>query len=184
MLPTDDKARKALPILTFLTEYFPDVIVELTKLCVQGNIQHNPELAPTDIKWAREKSTDQMNTAFRHMFDRKRGVHFDSDGQRHIIKSVWRNMAQAQLDIEAARQDALGEAATSGMDDDVKRFTPLPAMKRGDEIVRKGQIWRCFAGEVASTRTRIACKCGWCGEVGDLKRATARTHPFCPDCGA
>jgi hypothetical protein len=23
-LPTDDKARKALPILTYLTEYFPD----------------------------------------------------------------------------------------------------------------------------------------------------------------
>jgi hypothetical protein len=103
MLPTDDKLRKALPIFTFLVEYFPDVIVELTKLCVQGNIQHNPELAPNDIKWAREKSTDQMNTAFRHMFDRARGVHFDSDGVRHIIKSVWRNMAQAQLDIEAFR---------------------------------------------------------------------------------
>jgi hypothetical protein len=101
MLPTDDKLRKALPIFTFLVEYFPDVIVELTKLCVQGNIQHNPELAPTDIKWAREKSTDQMNTAFRHMFDRARGLHFDSDGVRHIIKAVWRNMAQAQLDIEA-----------------------------------------------------------------------------------
>jgi hypothetical protein len=113
MLPTDDKLRKALPIFTFLVEYFPDVIVELTKLCVQGNIQHNPELAPTDIKWAREKSTDQLNTAFRHMFDRGRGLHFDSDGVRHIIKSVWRNMAQAQLDIEEHRRQSVTEVSTA-----------------------------------------------------------------------
>jgi len=103
MLPTDDKLRKALPILTFLVEYFPDVIIELTQLCVAGNIQHNPELAPTDIKWAREKSKDQLNTAFRHLFDRARGVHYDADKIAHLTKTAWRSMAQRQLDIEAER---------------------------------------------------------------------------------
>ena len=103
-LPMADAERKALPILTFLCEYFPDAIVELTKLCVQGNIQHNKELAPTDIKWAREKSADQLNTAFRHIFERKCGVVKDTDGQYHAIKAMWRCGAQAQLDIEASRK--------------------------------------------------------------------------------
>jgi|HubBroStandDraft_4_1064222.scaffolds.fasta_scaffold02083_8 hypothetical protein len=103
-LPVTDAERKALPILTFLTEYFPDAVIELTKLCVAGNIQHNPELAPTDIKWARAKSSDQLNTAFRHIFDRKRGVLKDTDGCYHSVKAAWRMMAQAQLDIEEARK--------------------------------------------------------------------------------
>jgi hypothetical protein len=102
-LPLDDASRKALPIFTFLTEYFPDVVVELTKLCVAGNIQHNKDLAPADIKWAREKSKDQLNTAFRHLWDRAIGAHYDADGIAHLTKTVWRSMAQRQLDIEAER---------------------------------------------------------------------------------
>ena len=102
-LPLDDASRKALPIFTFLTEYFPDVVVELTKLCVAGNIQHNKDLAPADIKWVREKSKDQLNTAFRHLWDRALGVHYDADGIAHLTKTVWRSMAQRQLDIEAER---------------------------------------------------------------------------------
>lgn len=103
-LPLADAERKALPVLTFLCEYFPDAIVELTRLCVAGNIQHNPELAPTDIKWSREKSADQLNTAFRHLFERKCGVIKDTDGQFHAIKAMWRCGAQAQLDIEESRK--------------------------------------------------------------------------------
>jgi hypothetical protein len=102
-LPADDAARKALPILTFLCEYFPDVVVALTQLCVQGNVQHNAHLDPTDIKWARGKSKDQLNTAFRHIFERKLGIKRDSDGQLHAVKGAWRCMAQAQLDIEEER---------------------------------------------------------------------------------
>jgi hypothetical protein len=118
-LPVGDRERKALPILTFLCEYFPDVIVALTELCVQGNIQHNPELAPTDIKWSREKSADQLNTAFRHIFERKLGIKFDADGKLHALKGAWRCMAQAQLDIEAARghAEAPPEEATTRVND-------------------------------------------------------------------
>ena len=102
-LPTEDKARKELPLFTFLTTYFPDAFIAMTKVCVEGNRQHNPELAPTDIKWAREKSKDQMNTAFRHMLDYGTGVKLDSDGQYHLAKAAWRLCAQLQLDIEAER---------------------------------------------------------------------------------
>ncbi len=100
MLPTDDKARKALPIWTFLMEYFPDAFLATVGVAVAGNDQHNPG---QPLHWAREKSTDQMNTAFRHMFDYGRGTPRDTDGQWHLAKAIWRLSAQLQLDIEAER---------------------------------------------------------------------------------
>ena len=67
-LPTDDKARKALPIFTYLTEYFPDATLAEVGVSVAGNEQHNPG---QPLHWARGKSTDQLNTAFRHLWDHK-----------------------------------------------------------------------------------------------------------------
>ena len=103
VLPVEDSARKALPIFTFLCEYFPNAIIALTELCVAGNKQHNPHLPPTAIKWAREKSTDQLNTAFRHMMDYGTGTAKDADGQWHLAKAAWRCLAQLQLDIENSK---------------------------------------------------------------------------------
>jgi hypothetical protein len=102
-LPTEDKARKAIPIFTFLTEYFPDAVLAMVGVSVAGNIQHNPELDPADIRWAREKSRDQLNTAMRHLWDRGTGTPRDADGQWHLAKAAWRILAQLQLDIEAER---------------------------------------------------------------------------------
>ncbi len=109
-LPTEDKARKAIPIFTFLTEYFPDAVLAMVGVSVAGNIQHNPELDPADIRWAREKSRDQLNTAMRHLWDRGTGTERDADGQWHLAKAAWRILAQLQLDIEKERElDALEE---------------------------------------------------------------------------
>lgn len=100
MLPTDDKSRKALPIFTFLTEYFPDAIVELVKVSVAGNEQHNPG---EPLHWARGKSMNQLDTAFRHMWDHKRGTVLDTDGQYHMAKAAWRALAELQLAVEFNR---------------------------------------------------------------------------------
>lgn len=96
-LPTDDKARKAIPIFTYLTEYFPDATLAEVAVSVAGNEQHNPG---QPLHWAREKSKDQMNTAFRHMWDHKRGTVKDIDGQYHLAKAIWRLKAELQLQIE------------------------------------------------------------------------------------
>jgi hypothetical protein len=98
MLPTDDKARKALQYWTFLTEYFLDAWMAVANVAIAGNQQHNPG---ERLHWAREKSTDQMNTAFRHMLDYAQGTKVDTDGQYHLAKAIWRLSAQLQLDIEA-----------------------------------------------------------------------------------
>lgn len=103
MLPTDYDERKALPVYTFLTEYFPLAFLEVVRVAVAGDKQHlnNPGSSP--IRWAREKSTDQMNTALRHIMDYGAGVRYDADGRAHLAKAIWRLSAQLQLDEERAR---------------------------------------------------------------------------------
>jgi hypothetical protein len=111
-LPADDKSRKALPIFTWLTEYFPDAILELVKVSVAGNEQHNPG---EPLHWARGKSMQQMDTAFRHMWDHKRGQVMDVDGQYHMAKAAWRCLAELQLTIERERAaDAASLTETFG----------------------------------------------------------------------
>jgi hypothetical protein len=104
MLPTEDKARKRLQIWTYLTQYFPDATLAEVEVAVAGNEQHNPG---EPLHWARGKSTDQMNTALRHMWDYASGVKKDTDGQWHLAKAIWRLKAQLQLDIEAERSSFL-----------------------------------------------------------------------------
>jgi hypothetical protein len=99
-IPTEDKERKRLQAWTFLTEYFPDAFLATVMVAVLGNEQHNKG---QKLHWAREKSTDQLNTAFRHMLDYGSGVKKDTDGQWHLAKAIWRLSAQLQLDIEAER---------------------------------------------------------------------------------
>jgi hypothetical protein len=99
-LPKDDKARKALPIFRGPLMYFPDAIAAVAAVCKAGNDQHNPG---QPMHWAREKSTEQMDTALRHMMDHGMGVQVDIDGTWHLAKAAWRILAELQLAIEKAR---------------------------------------------------------------------------------
>lgn len=105
-LPTTDTDRKALPIWTGFVMYFPDVIAEVARVSRIGNDQHNPG---EPLHWARDKSTDQMNTAFRHMVDHAQGARYDTDRARHLAKAIWRLCAACQLDIEAERMEGVAE---------------------------------------------------------------------------
>ncbi len=116
-LPTDYKARKSFPLLTFLTAYMPDAIEALVDLSIQGNIQHQiadqpniqPFWLPGDrIAWDRSKSTEETETAMRHLWDHmraKRGVGslYDTDGKLHAVKHAWRALAELQKTIESER---------------------------------------------------------------------------------
>jgi hypothetical protein len=96
----DYHGRKAIPIYSFLTRYFPKALVAVVNVCVAGNKQHNKDLDPTDIHWARGKSTDQLNTAMRHLLDHGTMGPLDDDGQYHLAKAAWRVLAQLELLIE------------------------------------------------------------------------------------
>ncbi len=120
----DYKGRKNIPIFSFLTGYFPKAMVEVVKVCVAGNAQHNPESALTDIHWSRQKSTDQLNTAMRHMMDHATTGPIDPEppevlavigaengGTYHLAKAIWRLAAELELTIE--KRDA--EKATAAV---------------------------------------------------------------------
>jgi hypothetical protein len=97
-LPTDAAERKEYPIFTGVLMYFPDAIAAVARVSKVGNDQHNPG---EPMHWAREKSTDQLNTSMRHQLDHARGNRFDDDGKtRHLAKAIWRLLAELQLDIE------------------------------------------------------------------------------------
>ena len=97
-LPTDYKARKEIPLYDFLVKYFPDAMVELVKVSVAGNKQHGGDAEK--ISWMRGKSTDQLNTAMRHIFDHGAGNMHDEDGTMHLAKAAWRLLAEIQLIVE------------------------------------------------------------------------------------
>ena len=101
--PTDYDARKALPIMTGLLDYFPDACAAVAEVSVIGNEQHNPG---EPMHWARGKSPDQINTALRHMV--QRGGR-DTDGGRHLAKAAWRLLAALQEEIEAEHASAPAE---------------------------------------------------------------------------
>lgn len=103
-LGNDYNVRKGMPLWTYMFEYFPDAYLAEVNVAVAGNSQHNLNDGAPSIRWAREKSTDQLNTAFRHLFDYGTGVKRDDDGQWHLAKAIWRLKAQLQLDIEHERQ--------------------------------------------------------------------------------
>lgn len=100
-LPVMDSERKALPIFMGVLMYFPDALLEVARVSQLGNDQHNPG---EPLHWAREKSTDQMNTALRHMMDHALGNVKDDGGKTyHLAKAAWRNLAELQLTIEKER---------------------------------------------------------------------------------
>jgi hypothetical protein len=96
-LPTDAKARKALPIITGVLDYFPDAIAEVAELSRIGTDQHN---AGQPLHWSKHKSSDHADCLGRHMIDR--GTR-DTDGVRHSTKVAWRALAMLQIEVEAER---------------------------------------------------------------------------------
>lgn len=104
-MPTGYAERKALPIVTGCLDYFPDALLAVAECSMISNEQHNPG---EPLHWAREKSTDEVNTLGRHLL--QRGTR-DTDGVRHSAKVAWRALAMLQKEIEA--EAALSAAGTS-----------------------------------------------------------------------
>lgn len=113
ILPTDDKARKNLPIFRMITGYFPKALREVTRVCVANNVRYNPDRAPADINWARGKSTDQLGSLFRHILEYQSGLIFEElppevqtacgegfDKVYTLAEAAWRALAALELEIE------------------------------------------------------------------------------------
>lgn len=113
LFPEDDSERKMLPVFKMLTRYFPKAMREVTRVCVANNVRYNPDKTPSDITWARGKSTDQLGCAFRHIAEREvDGKVFEAvpkavteatgiERVYVLAEAAWRINAALELEIEA-----------------------------------------------------------------------------------
>lgn len=128
-----DAERKALPVGDALL-YFPLVWLALAEVCRVANEQHNPG---QPMHWAREKSTDQLNTALRHIFDDKLGLDKDPTDQCWMLaKTVWRAAAALQLKME--RYASEGKPLFTGRPPDKKQEALKP---QGGCLCACGEYW-------------------------------------------
>ena len=86
--------RKQRPVFTGVLRYFPDAIMEVSRVSLAGNKQHH---ADKPLHWDRSKSNDDLDALTRHLIDAGK---FDSDGIRHSAKVAWRALAALQKEIE------------------------------------------------------------------------------------
>jgi hypothetical protein len=102
VLPTDDKERKDLPIVTGVLLYFPLALAEVARVSKLGNDKHNPG---QPLHWSRAKSADHLDSAGRHIIDA--GLAGDGEGKdgMHLANAIWRLCAQLQLVMEKKNAD-------------------------------------------------------------------------------
>jgi hypothetical protein len=98
--------RKKRPVYTGVIKYFPDALMEVSRVSVAGNEQHHPD---KPLHWDRDKSTDDYDALARHLIDAGK---IDCDGIRHTAKVAWRALACLQKELENERQ--LNTSDTSG----------------------------------------------------------------------
>lgn len=96
-LPEDSKARKRIPIVTGVLDYFPDALAAVAACSVVGNEKHNPG---QPLHWSRDKSNDHADCIGRHLIDRGK---IDGEGVRHSAHLAWRALALLQAEIENDR---------------------------------------------------------------------------------
>jgi hypothetical protein len=89
--------RKERPVYSGVLAYFPDALLEVAYVSFKGNEQHNPG---QPLHWAREKSTDQLDCAVRHLIDHAKDVTDDGGMGLHLAKTAWRALAELQLFLE------------------------------------------------------------------------------------
>jgi hypothetical protein len=113
LFPSDDKARKGMPIFKLITRYFPKALREVTKVSVANNVRYNPDKDPFDINWARGKSADQLGSSLRHMLEREVDGKVFEDVPPEVTavtgiekvyvlaENAWRALAALEIEIEA-----------------------------------------------------------------------------------
>jgi len=109
-MTNDPKERKGMPIYSGVLKYFPDALLEVSKVSLAGNKQHNPG---EPLHWDKSKSTDEGDALVRHLLDAGK---IDNDGIRHSAKVAWRALALLQRELDKAKE------IIDGFGDDPKKY--------------------------------------------------------------
>jgi N-acetyl-anhydromuramyl-L-alanine amidase AmpD len=84
-LPEDSSARKEVPLVRGLLDYFPAALAAVAHHSYISNEKHNPG---QDMHWSRGKSADHEDALLRHVMER------DLEG------AAWRALAALQMQLE------------------------------------------------------------------------------------
>lgn len=93
--------RKEYPMYSGLLKYFPNALREVSHCSWVGQQQHNPD---KPLAWDRSKSGDELDAMLRHLTDHAKGIEFDEDGVRHIVKCCWRLLAITEKMLENEKE--------------------------------------------------------------------------------
>ena len=104
-LPEDSAARKDIPLVSGVLDYFPAALAAVASVSKAGNNKHNPG---QPLYHARGKSMDHADCIMRHLVDR--GL-VGSDGMRHSALVAWRALALLQQELEDAGEAPLPRGA-------------------------------------------------------------------------
>lgn len=83
-----------MPVYSGVLKYFPDALLEISKVSKAGNDQHHKG---QPLFWDRTKSTDELDALTRHLLEAGK---IDTDGMRHSAKVAWRALANLQKELE------------------------------------------------------------------------------------
>ena len=86
--------RKNYPVWTGVLNYFPDALMEVSRVSKIGNEQHHKG---KPLHWDKSKSTDHLDALTRHLIQAKE---MDDDGCLHLAKVAWRALAALQDKLE------------------------------------------------------------------------------------
>lgn len=95
LLPVDSLARKGIPFVTGLIDYFPAALAYVALVSKVGNDKHNPG---QPLHWARGKSNDHADALGRHIAER--GGIDAGTGLLHSGEMAWRALALLQMELE------------------------------------------------------------------------------------
>jgi hypothetical protein len=111
----------------------------VTRVCVVNNVRYNPTRAPSDINWARGKSTDQLGALYRHITENvvdgtvfedvppEVAAAIDAEGfdQVYVLaEAAWRALAALELQIE--QQEGLKESLAARVNAAIDSVAELP----------------------------------------------------------
>ena len=86
--------RKDYPVWTGVINYFPDALMEVSRVSKIGNEQHHKG---KPLHWDKTKSMDHLDALTRHLIQAKED---DIDGVSHLAKVAWRALAALQTKLE------------------------------------------------------------------------------------
>ena len=86
--------RKDYPVWTGVINYFPDALMEVSRVSKIGNEQHHKG---KPLHWDKTKSMDHLDALTRPLIQAKED---DIDGVSHLAKVAWRALAALQTKLE------------------------------------------------------------------------------------